>query len=78
MSPADEYRIKAAGLTTMAESESDLLIRAEFDRLARGYLLLAEQADRNAHVDVIYETPSAAVPAGQQQQQIQPKDDGDA
>ena len=54
----EEYLFKAAAFFAKAESESDLEARAGFENLARAYLRLAEQALRNADVDVSYEPPA--------------------
>jgi hypothetical protein len=56
MSTADNYRIKAAQLSAEAkwaagQSRIDLL------HMAKAYVRLAEQADKNQHCDVCYETP---------------------
>jgi hypothetical protein len=48
MASGDDYRAKATDLLARARQEADPGIRAEFQHLAQGYLLLAEQADRNA------------------------------
>jgi hypothetical protein len=53
----DEYLFKAAAFFAKAESETDLDVRAGFANLARAYLRLAEQAIRNAGMDVSYEPP---------------------
>lgn len=55
--PGDEYRVKAFEFRAMARSENDRGIRAEFQNLARGYMRLAEQAERNSQLDLTYETP---------------------
>ena len=77
MTSADEYRVKAADLIAKARQETNLRIRGQLDTLALSYMRLAEQADRNSRVDLVYETPAtkAAQPNVQQQQQIQPKKD---
>jgi hypothetical protein len=74
MSSGDDYRAKAAAMNARAKQERSLLIRAELDNLALAYLRLADQAERNAQADLVYETPprSAAPPQQQQQQQAQP------
>lgn len=59
MRPQDEYRIKAAVLAAKAKHETSTELRLELESLARGYLLLAEQAERNSQFDVSYETPLA-------------------
>ena len=42
----------------MAQAETDRADKVEFENLARAYLRLAEQADRNSRTDIVYETPS--------------------
>ena len=56
MEPCTEYRIKAAELFELANSDHYHGIQCE--RLARAYLRLAEQAERNSHLDLTYETPT--------------------
>jgi hypothetical protein len=46
--PADEYRLKAADM--LAKAEQNDLLREEFESLAKGFLRLADQADRNAQL----------------------------
>ena len=41
----------------MAHIETDYVSRAEFENLARAYLRLAEQAERNSQADIVYEIP---------------------
>lgn len=55
MSAGDQYRVKAAELHARAQHEPSQ--HAKFEALAQSYLRLAEQADRNAQLDVSYETP---------------------
>ena len=57
MSEADHYRIRAAKFHTKAQNETDPELRARFENLARAYLRLAEQADRNSETDVVSEPP---------------------
>jgi len=57
MSTADEYRVKAAQLVTEARSHMDPAVRDELFRVSRGYIRLAEQADRNSKSDITYESP---------------------
>jgi hypothetical protein len=80
MTSGDLYRAKAADLNARAARERTPALRSELENLALAYLRLAEQADRNARTDLVYESPSprAAPPAQpqqqqQQQQQPQPK-----
>jgi curli biogenesis system outer membrane secretion channel CsgG len=81
--PGDSYRIKASELNAEAGQEADAERRKELKRLAMAYLRLADQAERNARNNVVYETPpprSAVQPQQQQQQQQQQagsKDDGE-
>jgi len=70
MPAGDEYRIKAAEIMGKAKEEADLRLYAELENLALAYLRLADQADRNALTDLVYETPS---PAQQPQTQQQPQ-----
>ena len=74
MTTADEYRIKAGDLVAFARAELDPFQRAEYERLSAFYMRLAEQAERNSHTDLVYETPSPSPdqPQAQQQQQAQP------
>ena len=75
MTPADQYRIRAGDLAAFARAERDPTLKAEYQRLSASYLRLAEQAERNSHTDVVYETPptSPDQPQAQQQQQAQPE-----
>jgi len=54
---ADQYRIKAAELYEQARGEVSIRLRAEYENLARAYLRLAHQAERNALFDVTHEAP---------------------
>ena len=58
MTAGDDYRGKAVEFRAKAQVESDPNRKAEFEHLARAYLRLAEQAERNSHLDVTYETPA--------------------
>ena len=51
----DIYLMNAALLFAKAEAEKDSAIKADFENMARAYLRLADQAERNAHNDVVYE-----------------------
>jgi len=57
MGSANEYRIKAAELIARATRENDRALRADYENLARSYLRLAEQAERNKKIDVSCEIP---------------------
>ena len=47
MAAGDEYRIKAAELHAQAQCHTTSKLRVQFENLAKAYLRLAEQADRN-------------------------------
>ena len=68
--PGDAYRIRASELNAEARQETNAERRKELKRLAMAYLRLADQAERNAQNNVVYETPPRA-PVQQQQQQQQ-------
>ena len=77
--PGDSYRIKASELNAEARQEPDAARRKELENLAMAYLRLADQAERNSHNNIVYETPPRR-PVVQQQQQQQPqqaKDDSE-
>jgi hypothetical protein len=74
MPKGDEYRVRAANISALAKRESSSSSRAEFEHLAMAYLRLADQADKNAMSDIVYETPMER-PQVQQQQQPQPDKD---
>lgn len=59
MEPCTEYRIKAAELIALANNEHYHGLKIQCERLARAYLRLADQAERNNHLDLTYETPNA-------------------
>jgi hypothetical protein len=74
MPTGDEYRVKAAELNEKAAVEPNPILRQQFETLVLSYLRLADQADRNSVVDLVYETP-ASRPVVQQQQQVQSDDE---
>ena len=57
MAPGDHYRVLAAKCDVRALDESDRAIRHEWEIMAQSYRRLAEQAERNARTDVVYEPP---------------------
>jgi hypothetical protein len=59
MGTIDYYRIKAAEFHAQAQRATSLSphLRVQFENLARAYLRLAEQADRNATANIFYEPP---------------------
>lgn len=56
MSPVLAYLLKAAELSAEAQVETDPARKVELENLTRAYLRLAEQAERNSHTDIVYET----------------------
>lgn len=52
MSTADSYRKLAAELRAKAVKERSETLASEYEHLARAYLRLAEQADRNKRLDL--------------------------
>jgi hypothetical protein len=58
MTSRDEYLLRAAELNAIAQVEKDHADKLEFKNLARAYLRLAKQAERNSQIDIVYETPS--------------------
>ena len=52
------YLLKVAELSAIAQVEKDHADKLEFENLARAYLRLAKQAERNSQIDIVYETPS--------------------
>jgi len=71
MSTGETYRAKAAEFDARARREIDPLLREQWDGMAKSYRRLAEQADRNARLDLVYEPPDPRPPMQQQQQQQQ-------
>jgi hypothetical protein len=57
MDTGDHYRVKAAKFHAQAQSATNARLKRQFEDLSRAYLRLAEQADRNATVELIYEPP---------------------
>jgi hypothetical protein len=57
MALAQDYRLKAAEFHARARSELGPLLRLQYENLARAYLRLAEQADRNGVTHLVYEPP---------------------
>jgi hypothetical protein len=58
MASAEEYRRRAAEFKAKAGQAADASTAAEWQRLGRWYMRLADEADRNALMDVVYEPPS--------------------
>jgi hypothetical protein len=73
MSTGESYRAKAAEFDARARREIDPFLREQWGGMAKSYRRLAEQADRNAQLDLVYEPPQPRPPMQQQQQQqVQP------
>ena len=82
--PGDGYRLKAADMLARAERNEHL--RQEYENLARAFLRLADQADRNLQLGLPLDlddpashqrqqsSESLEERPQQQQQQLQPKD----
>jgi hypothetical protein len=70
MTPADQYRVKAADMAALASAENNPLSKAEYLRLSGAYLRLAEQAERNSQNDVVWYDPLVD---REQQQERQPQ-----
>jgi hypothetical protein len=50
MTGRDEYLLRAAELNALAQVEKDPADKFEFENLARAYLRLAKQAERNSQI----------------------------
>lgn len=57
MTTGDQYRLRAAEFHAEALRQANPDLRRQFEDLSRAYLRLAEQADRNATMELIYEPP---------------------
>jgi hypothetical protein len=57
MSKPEEYRRKAAQCFLVAEETTSVANRLALMEMARAWLHLAEQAEKNSHSDLTYETP---------------------
>ena len=55
MTPADQYRKRAAQLRAMAREADSPTLAQEWRHLADCYLLLAHQAEKNLQADAVYE-----------------------
>ena len=55
MSPAEQYRMMAAEFRAQALAQTNSSTATDFEHLAKCYLRLAEQAERNNTTDVVYE-----------------------
>ena len=55
MIPRQQYLLRAAELNARAQAENDHARKVEFQNLARAFLRLAKQSERNSHTDIVYE-----------------------
>ena len=58
MTPAEQYRALAARFRACARTAGRARLSSEWEHLSRCYVRLAEQAERNLSLDLVYETPS--------------------
>jgi hypothetical protein len=84
MGKSEDYRRNAVSCLQLVDKTNDPAEKAYLLEMARAWRNLADQAERNSAVDLVYETPpprprppppppGPQEPAAQQQQQIQPK-----
>jgi len=57
LTDGDHYRIKAAAFHAQAQAVDNREIKRQFENLSRAYLRLAQLADHNATVELVYEPP---------------------
>jgi hypothetical protein len=57
MTQREEYLLRAAELHAKAQAERDNIRKLEFENLARAYLRLAKQAERNSQMNITRNTP---------------------
>lgn len=82
MGKSEDYRRNAASCLQLVDKTDDPAERAYLLEMARAWHNLADQVERNAATDLVYETPRTPPappppeqPVSQQQQQIQPDKD---
>jgi hypothetical protein len=63
MTQREQYLLRAAELSAKAQTESAGAEKFEFENLARAYLRLAEQAERNLAA-MVREKPQKKIPGG--------------
>jgi hypothetical protein len=75
---ADEYRRNAIECLRIADETITARSRVVLIQMAESWMRLAQQAERTIATDLVYETPTLArAPALQDQQQVQPKTNGE-
>ena len=57
MTAVEQYRALAARFRARARTAANARLSSEWEHLSRCYLRLAEQAERNLGLDLVYETP---------------------
>jgi hypothetical protein len=60
MSNEEAYRHNAAKCLELADKTSDVTLRLGLIDMAHVWLRLAEQAEKNSHLDLVYETPPSS------------------
>jgi hypothetical protein len=71
----DAYRERAAECFRLANGLNDPQLRALLFEMARAWLRLSDQAEKNSQADLTYETPASVQQQQQQQQKrAEPKD----
>jgi hypothetical protein len=73
MPDTGEYRAQAATCVQLAQKSDDPEIKLGLLDMARAWLALATQGDKNRQTTLVYETPEPLQEVAQQQQQPQPK-----
>jgi len=75
---AEFYRLNAAQCVQTAHKTNDAEAKLALLDMAKAWLALADQADKNSMTELVYETPAPPQRvAQQQQQQQQPQPDND-
>ena len=57
ISKASHYRVRAAEFAARARNEKEPHLQVDYAKIARGYIFLAQLADKNSQTDLAYETP---------------------
>jgi hypothetical protein len=57
VTPAEQYRVLASQLRARSRLAETPRLMSEWEHLARCYLRLAQQAEENEKLDLVYETP---------------------
>jgi hypothetical protein len=73
MANTGEYRAHAAECVRLAQQTVDPRSKSSLLDMARAWLVLVTQSEKNSHTTLVYETPEPRQQVAQQQQQPQPK-----